>query len=436
MESKEFLYLPGFGNHFATEALPGALPIGRNSPQRPPYGLIAELLTGTAFTAPRHENQRSWLYRIRPSVLQGKFRHIDPGLIRTAPCDEYVPTPQPLRWNPLPEWPEDRNLIDGMVTFLTNGDATIRSGSAIHLYNCSRSMGAEAFYNADGDLLFVPQQGRLLFTTEMGRLLVEPTEILVIPRGIKFKVDLLDKQATGYILEVYGQHLELPGLGPIGSSGLANPRDFAAPEAWYEDLGDKAYRLRCKYAGQVFEAHMNHSPFDVVAWHGNYSPYKYDLKQFNTINTVSYDHPDPSIFTVLTSQTERSGTANVDFVIFPSRWMVAENTFRPPYFHRNMMSEYMGLIHGVYDAKPSGGFEPGGGSLHSCMTPHGPEAAAFEEASKVTLEPEYLSATLAFMFESSYLYKPTHFAMDAGLLQDDYYKCWQGIKPTFDAKKL
>ncbi|MFW7377721.1 MAG: homogentisate 1,2-dioxygenase [Oligoflexus sp.] len=435
MENHDMQYMPGFGNHFATEALPGALPIGRNSPQRPPYGLIAELLSGTAFTAPRHENQRSWLYRIRPSVMQGAFRKIDPGLIRSAPCEESSPSPQQLRWNPLPDWPEDRDIIDGMVTFLTNGDASMRSGSAVHLYACTRSMQDEVFYNADGDYLFVPQQGRLRFTTEMGQLIVEPTEIIVIPRGVKFKVALLDASAKGYLLEVYGQRLELPGLGPIGSNGLANPRDFASPVACYEDLADRPHRLRCKYAGQLFESQLNHSPFDVVAWHGNYAPYKYDLKQFNTINTVSFDHPDPSIFTVLTSQTERSGTANVDFVIFPPRWMVAEDTFRPPYFHRNMMSEYMGLIHGVYDAKPAGGFEPGGGSLHSCMSPHGPEAAAFEQASQADLKPEYQDATLAFMFESSYLYKPTRFAMEAGLLQDNYHRCWEGIKPTFDPKK-
>lgn len=432
---EEFQYLPGFGNHFATESLAGALPIGRNSPQRPPYGLVAELISGTAFTAPRQENQRTWFYRIRPSVLQSEYRRIDNGLIRSAPCEEVPPTPQQLRWNPLPEWPEERDIIDGMVTLLTNGNATMRTGSAVHLYQCSKSMDAEAFYNADGDYLFVPQEGRLLFTTEMGRLMVEPCEIIVIPKGVKFKVALPDKKARGYILEVYGQHLELPQLGPIGSNGLANPRDFSAPAAWYEE-NDRPHRLRCKYAGNLFEADMSHSPFDVVAWHGNYAPYKYDLRQFNTINTVSYDHPDPSIFTVLTSASERPGTANVDFVIFPPRWMVAEDTFRPPYFHRNVMSEYMGLIHGVYDAKPAGGFEPGGGSLHSCMSPHGPEAAAYEKAIEVELKPEYLGSTLAFMFESSYLYKPTRFAMESGLLQADYYKCWQGIPMTFDPKKL
>lgn len=428
-------YLPGFGNHFASEVLPGSLPIGQNSPQRPPYGLIAELLSGSAFTAPRHENQRSWLYRIRPSVVQGHYEPIADGLLRTAPCEEVPPNPQPIRWNPLPEWPDNRDLIDGMVSFLTNGDASMRSGSAVHLYHCSKSMEAEAFYNADGDMLFVPQKGRMLFVTEMGRLQVEPSEILLIPRGVKFKAELLDASARGYVLEVYGSHLELPQLGPIGSNGLANPRDFLAPKAWYEDSSDRPYRLRAKYAGRLFQCMLDHSPFDVVAWHGNYTPYKYDLKKFNTINTVSFDHPDPSIFTVLTSPSEKPGTANVDFVIFPPRWMVAEDTFRPPYFHRNVMSEYMGLIYGVYDAKPAGGFDPGGGSLHTCMSPHGPEAAAFEQALNADLKPEYQDATLAFMFESSYLYKPTQFAMESGLLQPDYIHCWRNIPTTFDPTK-
>lgn len=431
--AKDLEYMAGFGNHHTSESLPGALPIGRNSPQRPPYGLIAELLSGTAFTARRHENLKSWLYRIRPSVIHGKFRPCQYQNFKTAPLDNNYLTPQQLRWDPMPPPAGPKNFLEGLVTVAANGDATMRQGSGIHLYSCNQAMEGEYFYNSDGDFLLVPQEGSLEIRTELGTLHVAPAEIAVIPRGLKFQVNPLEASGQGYVLEVYGNHLVLPELGPIGSNGLANPRDFLAPVASYEEISGK-FRLVNKYAGQFFEADLTHSPFDVVAWHGNYNPYKYDLKKFNTINTVSFDHPDPSIFTVLTSPSETPGSANVDFVIFPPRWMVAEDTFRPPYYHRNVMSEYMGLIHGVYDAKPDGGFEPGGGSLHSCMSPHGPEASAFKSATEEDLRPVYQGNTLAFMFESSYLYKTTAYAMEGGTLQDNYHECWRGLEPTFSAK--
>ncbi len=425
-------YQNGFGNHFTTEALPGALPVAQNSPQKVPYGLVAELLSGSAFTVKRHENQRSWLYRIRPSVVQGDYQKKPLARWLTAPLHEVdVPAAQ-LRWNPMPYHAKGEDFIDSITTFATNGDAFGRQGSAVHLYAATRSMKDRYFMNADGDLLIVPQEGRLRLRTEFGVIEVEPCEIAVIQRGIKFSVELIDGKARGYISEIYGAHLTLPYLGPIGSNGLANPRDFETPVAAYEDKAG-AFTIACKFAGQIYEAKIGHSPLDVAAWHGNYAPYKYDLRKFNTINTVSFDHPDPSIFTVLTSPGEHEGQANVDFVIFPPRWMVAEHTFRPPYFHRNMMSEYMGLIHGVYDAKPGGGFEPGGGSLHNCMLPHGPEAKAYENAVKAELKPHYLDKTLAFMFESSYLFRPTRFAMEGGLLQGDYAACWQGMPVYFNA---
>jgi homogentisate 1,2-dioxygenase len=426
-------YQNGFGNHFSTEALPGALPVGRNSPQRPPYGLIAELLSGSAFTAKRHENLRTWFYRIRPSVQHGAFLRVDRGLWDSAPESRTVTPAAQLRWNPLPFPQEGKTFAESLVTFASNGDATMRQGSAVHLYACNRSMTDSYLQNADGDLLIVPQSGRLELRTECGRLTIEPSEIAVIPRGIKFQILLLDSLARGYVSEIYGQHFILPYLGPIGSSGLANPRDFEAPIAWYEERS-APLKLLLKLGGELFAAPIDHSPLDVVAWHGNYYPYKYDLRKFNTINTVSYDHPDPSIFTVLTSPSGEEGQANVDFVIFPPRWMVAEDTFRPPYFHRNIMSEYMGLIHGVYDAKPAGGFEPGGGSLHNCMLAHGPETQAFEEASRAKLEAQYLGNTLAFMFESCYLFRPSRFALEGGLLQSNYPDCWKGIRPNFNPK--
>ncbi|RZA23034.1 MAG: homogentisate 1,2-dioxygenase [Proteobacteria bacterium] len=423
-------YMNGFGNHFSSEALPGSLPASQNNPQKPPYGLIAELLSGSAFTALRHENLRSWFYRIRPSVGHSEFEPLSFGKWLSAPQHEPHVPPAQLRWNPMEYGKGDGDFVSSMTTFATNGDAFMRAGSAVHLYAAKKSMGDRFFMNNDGDLLIVPQEGRLEIRTEFGVIDLEPAEIAVVQRGIKFQVNLPEGKARGYVCEIYGKHLVLPYLGPIGSSGLANSRDFETPVAAYEDK-EGVFELVLKFGGQVYKTALKHSPLDVVAWHGNYAPYKYDLRKFMTINTVSFDHPDPSIFTVLTSPGEMEGQANVDFVIFPPRWMVAEKTFRPPYFHRNLMSEYMGLIYGVYDAKPAGGFDPGGGSLHNCMLPHGPEAKAFESAIEADLKPHYLDKTLAFMFESAYLYRPTEFAMNGGLLQNNYADCWKGIPKTF-----
>lgn len=416
-------YQSGFGNEFVTEALPGALPQGQNSPQQVPFGLYAEQLSGTAFTAPRAVNRRSWLYRIRPSVLHKPFKQISNRLLRSAPFNELPPTPNQLRWDPLPLPTEPTDFVDGLVTIAGN------DGIAIHIYAANRSMQERFFYNADGELLIVPQLGRLRFHTELGALDIAPGEICVVPRGVKFRVELLDSQARGYVCENYGAPFKLPDLGPIGANGLANPRDFQIPVAAYEDReGD--FGLVAKFQGNLWEAEIGHSPLDVVAWHGNYAPYKYDLARFNTINTVSFDHPDPSIFTVLTSPTDTPGTANCDFVIFPSRWVVAEHTFRPPYFHRNVMNEYMGLISGQYDAKETG-FVPGGGSLHNCMSAHGPDADTFERASQAELTPQRYDNTLAFMFESCMVIRPTKFAMETMALQHDYFECWQGLKKHF-----
>lgn len=414
------LYQSGFGNEFATEALPGALPIGQNSPQQAPFGLYAEQLSGTAFTAPRFANRRSWLYRIRPSVLHKPFQQISNRLLRSAPFNELPPTPNQLRWDALPLPTEPTDFANGLTTIAGN------DGIAIHIYAANRSMQGRYFYNADGELLVVPELGGLRFHTELGILETAPKEICVIPRGVKFRVELLDKEARGYVCENYGALFKLPDLGPIGANGLANPRDFQNPVAAFEDV-EGEFKLIAKFCGNLWEAEIGHSPLDVVAWHGNYGPYKYDLTRFNTINTVSFDHPDPSIFTVLTSPTDTPGTANCDFVIFPARWMVAEHTFRPPYFHRNVMNEYMGLICGVYDAKEKG-FVPGGASLHNCMSGHGPDADTFAKASAAELTPQRYENTLAFMFESRSVICPTKFAMETPALQSDYFECWQGLK--------
>lgn len=416
------MYQPGFGNEFATEALPGALPEGRNSPQRVKFGLYAEQFSGSPFTVPRHMQKRSWLYRIRPSVMHEPFAPLDARLLRSAPFDEEPTSPNQLRWDPLPLPDAPTDFVEGLTTVAGN------EGIGIHVYTANRSM-SRFFYDADGELLIVPERGGLSIATELGTIEAKPGEIVLIPRGTKFRVALTDSDARGYVCENYGAHFRLPDLGPIGSNGLANPRDFLTPVAAYEDV-EGEFQLVAKFGGRLWSARIDHSPLDVVAWHGNYAPCKYDLARFNVINTVSFDHPDPSIFTVLTSPSDTPGTANCDFAIFPPRWMVAQDTFRPPYFHRNIMNEYMGLIYGVYDAKAEG-FAPGGGSLHNCMSGHGPDAQTFESASSAKLEPKYIGDTLAFMFESRSFIRPTRFALQTPALQRDYWRCWNGLEKHF-----
>jgi homogentisate 1,2-dioxygenase len=419
-------YLSGFGSFHESEAIEGALPAGQNSPQRTPFGLYAEQLSGTAFTVPRAHNLRSWQYRLRPSAMHKPFRRVGEGRIRTAPNDEGECSPNRLRWapQPMPDAPTD--FIAGLATFATCGDARAQRGAGIHLYAANRSMEERVFfYDADGELLVVPQEGALRLPTEFGVLHVEPGEIAVIPRGVKFRVEIDGAGVRGYVCENYGAPFRLPELGPIGANGLANPRDFLAPVAAYEDR-DAPTEVFAKFDGHLWSAAFDHSPLDVVAWHGNYYPYKYDLARFNTINTVSFDHPDPSIFTVLTSPSDTPGMANVDFVIFPPRWMVADHTFRPPWFHRNVMSEFMGLVRGEYDAKQ--GFMPGAASLHNAMSAHGPDRASYEKAVAADLSPHYLGRTLAMMFESRYVFEPTAHALSSATLDRDYDAVWNGLE--------
>jgi homogentisate 1,2-dioxygenase len=423
-------YLSGFGNEFATEALPGALPAHRNSPQRVAYGLYAEQISGTAFTAPRAQNRRSWLYRIRPAAMHGSFRPLDGGRI-ASDFESGAPSPNQMRWSPLPLPDAPTDFIDGWVTMAGNGAAAAMQGCAIHLYAANRPMTGRYFYSGDGELLVVPQQGRLSIATELGLLEVEPQQIAVIPRGVRFSVDLPDGAARGYVCENFGALLRLPDLGPIGSNGLANPRDFLTPAARYEDIeGD--FELVAKFGGRLWSARIGHSPLDVVAWHGNYAPYKYDLRHFNTIGSISYDHPDPAIFLVLHAPSDTPGVGSLDFVIFPPRWLVGEDTFRPPWFHRNVASEFMGLIHGAYDAKAEG-FVPGGASLHNCMSGHGPDAATFDKASSAdTSRPHKVLDTMAFMFETRNPLVATAQALASPQLQGNYQDCWAGIRKHFD----
>ncbi|MGZ5200435.1 MAG: homogentisate 1,2-dioxygenase [Telluria sp.] len=422
-------YQSGFANEFATEALPDALPQHRNSPQRVAYGLYAEQISGTAFTAPRSHNRRTWMYRIRPGAMHGAFERIDNGSMASHFGQAPVP-PNQMRWSPLPMPDAPTDFVDGLVTMAGNGSPEAMTGCAIHLYAANRSMDGRYFYSADGELLVVPQLGRLSIATELGLVDVEPQEIAVIPRGVRFQVALPDGEARGYICENFGALLRLPDLGPIGSNGLANPRDFLTPVARYEDReGD--FELVAKFCGNLWRAPIKHSPLDVVAWHGNYAPYKYDLRHFNTIGSISYDHPDPSIFLVLHAPSDTPGVDTLDFVIFPPRWLVGEDTFRPPWFHRNVASEFMGLIHGAYDAKAEG-FVPGGASLHNCMSGHGPDAATFEKASAAdTTRPHKVADTMAFMFETRNVIMPTGYALGSPQLQRNYADCWAGIQKNF-----
>ncbi|WP_374350767.1 homogentisate 1,2-dioxygenase [Thermomonas sp.] len=422
-------YQTGFGNEFASEAIPGALPIGRNSPQQVAHGLYAEQLTGSAFTAPRHANRRSWLYRIRPAALHGKFALLEQGAFHND-FGSGPATPEKLRWNPLPTPPAGVDFLDGLYTVAGNGSPEAAVGVGIHLYAANADMHGRWFCNADGELMLVPQSGRLHIETELGVLDVEPQEIAVLPRGVRFRVSLPDRQATGYVCENFGALFKLPDLGPIGSNGLANARDFLTPNAAYEDV-EGNFSLITKFQGHLWRADIDHSPLDVVAWHGNYAPYKYDLRRFNVMGSISYDHPDPSIFLVLHSPSDTPGTSNVDFAIFAPRVLAMQDTFRPPWFHRNIASEFMGLVRGVYDAKADG-FAPGGCSLHNCMTGHGPDAATFEKASVAdTRKPDYITDTMAIMFETRAVIRPTAQAMDAVHRQLDYPDCWMGLKKHF-----
>jgi len=423
--SDSLVYLSGFCNENATEALPGALPSGQNSPQRPPYGLYAEQVSGTPFTVPRREARRVWLYRTRPSALHPPYRRIDNGRLSGLRAEA---TPNRLRWDPLPPPVLPTDFVDGLTTMLSNPDTASGTGVSIHVYQANQGM-ERVFWNADGELLLVPYAGRLALDTELGRLLIAPGEICVIPRGIRFRATLPDGSASGYVCENHGAMLRLPDLGPIGANGLASPRDFLSPVAWFEER-DEPTELVQKFMGSLWATTLRHSPLDVVAWHGNLAPYKYDLARFMAIGTVSFDHPDPSVFTVLTSPTDTAGAANVDFVIFPPRWMVAEHTFRPPWFHRNVMNEAMGLVRGTYDAK-EGGFVPGGLSLHGMHSAHGPDAPSADRAMAADLSPQKLDNTLAFMFETRQVLCPSRHALDLPQCQRDYDSVWDGLRKTF-----
>lgn len=425
-------YMPGFGNDFETEALPGALPQGRNSPQKCNYGLYGEQLSGTAFTAPGHQNERTWCYRIRPSVRHsGRYKRIDMPYWTSAPCiNKDVVSLGQYRWDPLPHATQALNWLTGMRTMTTAGDVNTQVGMASHIYLVTESMQDEYFYSADSELLIVPQEGILRFCTELGVIEIEPRQIAIIPRGLVYRVELVDGPARGFVCENYGQTFELPARGPIGANCMANRRDFKSPVAAFEDRQTSS-TLNIKWCGEFYQTQIPHSPLDVVAWHGNYAPVLYDLRNYCPVGSILFDHPDPSIFTVLTAPSSSPGTANIDFVLFRERWMTMEDTFRPPWYHKNIMSELMGNIYGQYDAKPKG-FIPGGMSLHNMMLPHGPDRNAFENASNAELAPEKLDNTMSFMFETRFPQQLSVFAATEAPLQDDYIDCWTTLEKKFD----
>ncbi|MEM6374869.1 MAG: homogentisate 1,2-dioxygenase [Pseudomonadota bacterium] len=425
-------YMPGFGNDFETEALPGALPQGQNSPQRCAYGLYGEQLSGTAFTAPNHHNERSWCYRIRPSVKHShRYTRIDLPYWQSAPRFEPdIISLGQYRWDPVPHAETPLTWLTGMRTMTTAGDVNTQVGMASHIYLVTASMQDQYFYSADSELLIVPQEGCLRFCTELGIIDLAPQEIAILPRGLLYRVEVLEGPCRGFVCENYGPRFNLPDRGPIGANCLANRRDFKTPIAAFEDR-EAPSTVTIKWCGQFHETRIGHSPLDVVAWHGNYAPCKYDLTTFCPVGAVLFDHPDPSIFSVLSAPSGVEGTANIDFILFRDRWNVAEHTFRPPWYHKNIMSELMGNIHGQYDAKATG-FVPGGMSLHNMMLPHGPDRDAYEKARNSNLGPDKLENTMSFMFETRFPQHLTRFAAEEAPLQDDYIDCWANIEKKFD----
>ncbi|KAG9510865.1 Homogentisate 1,2-dioxygenase, partial [Fragariocoptes setiger] len=452
-QQKQFVYMNGFGNEFESEVHEPGIglvhnlpPPGQLNPQRCSNNLYAEQLSGTAFTAPRAAQRRSWLYRVRPSCKHGSFQPYTRN--KCLDFNSAIADPNQRRWMPF-ESPHagEVNFIDGLALLGHSGDVASRSGSvAIYIYCFGLDMSVKrtCMQNSDGDMLLVPQRCPLIITTEFGRLRVEPKEICVIQQGMKFSIDIESKcregcstqqskcTARGYLLEIVGSHFELPYLGPIGANGLANARDFQVPTAHVDAdcrrTQSTSWRFINKFQNQLFKTHQPHTPYDVAAWLGNYAPYKYDLRKFVAMNTVTIDHPDPSIFTVLTAPSLRPGTALADFVIFPPRWEVAGDTFRPPYYHKNCMTEFMGLIEGQYQAK-SGAFAPGGASLHPAMSGHGPDKQCYDMAISQTLEPRRVADnSLAFMFETCMSLRLTRWACyDCSCIDQDYQHCWADL---------
>jgi homogentisate 1,2-dioxygenase len=423
-------YLAGFGRALQSEALPGALPRAQNSPRPAPYGLYCESINGTAFTVRRAENRRTWLYRIRPSLVQSRLEPATRPRL-AGRFDDGLTAPNLTRWRPLPLPPAEQptDFVDGLATLAGAGDPHLRTGLAIHLYAANADMRDRCFYDADGDLLLVPELGALRIRTELGWLRVRPGELAIMPRGIKFSVELPDGASRGVVLELYGNGFRLPERGPIGANGLADERHFLAPVAAYEDRACPGYEVLVKHGGQLFRATIDHVPYDVVAWHGNHVPCKYDLAHFNAMGSVSFDHPDPSILTVLTCPLDDHGNNMADVLVFSGRWEVAEHTFRPPYYHRNVATEFSYI---VALPEPYSGFEKGAYFLSPSMTPHGISGRAHRQALEADDAPRRLpDGSIWVMFETALGLRLTPWAMASGNRDDAYHELWTDMPATF-----
>ncbi|GJE85537.1 homogentisate 1,2-dioxygenase [Phanerochaete sordida] len=410
-----YRYQVGFGNWFTSEALPNVLPSGQNMPQKNKYDLYTEGMNGCPFTAPRAQNQHNWLYRIRPSVAhQGitKSAKQNPYLVAEFSLNDpkQSVSPERVAWRPDSVPANERvTFVHGIKSMAGNGSPLLREGVVLHTYACNASMERQAFVNSDGDFLLVPVAGRLDIQTELGRMMVFPGEVAVVQRGLKWKVSVPDGKAMGYIQEIFGMHYELPELGPLGASGLANPRDFEHPVAHF-DVDQSDWEVLYKLGGQLWSCAQDHTPFDVVAWHGNYVPYKYDLDAFISCGSLSRDHMDPSVWTVLTARSKTPGVALADVIFAGERWDVAEKTFRPPYFHRNTATEIIGLISGDFGFERD--FAPGALSLETGFGAHGMESDAYDAASDMELKPtKILQGTRMVLFETSMLMCLTEHAL-------------------------
>ena len=416
----------GFANAFESEALPDALPRDQNSPRLSAYGLYAEQINATGFVARREHNRRSWVYRIRPAAQHSKLEPLDHPTYRQD-FDLDNPEPNLSGWAPLPMPDSPTDFVDGIYTLGGSGGAEVRRGFAVHLYVANRSMENRSFYNADGEMLLVPQQGKLTLQTESGVLDVDPGMVAIIPRGLKFSVLLREDHARGYIGEVFGRSFHLPERGPVGANGLADSRHFRAPVAYHENRLVPGYSITAKFCGKLFGATQDYSPYDVVAWHGDYTPYVYELRHFSPVINGRMDHADPSIFSVLTAPLDEEGANNLDFVFFPPRWDVSEGTFRPPFFHRNAVTEINGIIRDPAGYKAP--FYSGGCFITPAMTAHGIRAGGVEGFLSMSDEAadrphRFRDNSMWFQFETVLPFYLTSWAKKAGQRIDDWHHIW------------
>ncbi|GLI78307.1 hypothetical protein PoHVEF18_006618 [Penicillium ochrochloron] len=398
----KFKYLNGFNGYHQSEAAEGVIPLVINIPQKSKYGLHTERISGSSFTAPRKDSKQTWLYRLLPSTCHEDFSLLEnhPFNLKNVLNSKYQYSPNRSTWAPA-QIAKEADFLTGLQLIGGAGNPTMKEGLAYYAFTAGKSMPSnQAFYSADGDFLLAPQKGTLDIRTEMGYLRVRSNEICVVPRGIRFHVSLPAGPVRGFALELFEGHFELPELGPIGSTGLANIRDFEIPTASF-DNSNVDTEIIAKFAGQVHRTVHRGSIFNVAGWSGTYYPFKYDLGKFNTIGSVSYDHTDPSIFTVLTAPSSVPGEAVVDVAVFGPRWLVMEKSYRPPYFHRNTMSEFAFVIKGGFDVTPLPPQLEGLFLLSNTMCAHGADPESWKQATEKELVPEKIPpGNLGMMFES------------------------------------